>query len=129
MRTANEAYAAKTTVFVGMREYTGHGSEITSSSATLRNSSPFPALPVSSASQVTSCGSQDWLATRGRHCVMTGGPEGGWLSRHKPLIMCCNAGPRGFHFYRRNRKSGVIYIYTEPVNTHTHTHTYGTFHK
>lgn len=74
------------------------GSYSTSSSATWLNSSPFPAFPASSQSQVTSCGSQDWLVTWGRHCATSGGPEGGWLSRHKPLIMCCSAGPRGFHF-------------------------------
>ena len=39
----------------------------------------------------------DWLATWGRHWVMAGGPPGVWLSRQRPLTMCCSAVPLGRH--------------------------------
>lgn len=51
-----------------------------------------------SAGQVMSWGSQDWLASWGWHWVMIGGPAGGWLSRQRPLTMCCKAEPLGLHF-------------------------------
>lgn len=60
--------------------------------------------------QVIIWGSQDWLAIWGRHCVMTRGPVGVWLSRHRPLTMCCRAGPLGFHFWEREKKKTWIYL-------------------
>lgn len=57
-----------------------------------------PLPPSSTVAQVMICGSQDWLATWGRHWVTTRGPVGVWLSRHRPLTMCCRAVPLGFHF-------------------------------
>lgn len=69
---------------------------------------PLPRPPPSAVAQVMICGSQDWLATWGRHCVMTRGPVGVWLSRQRPLTMCCRAVPLGFHFCReRAREKGT----------------------
>lgn len=68
-------------------------------------SPPHSLFPPSAVAQVIICGSQDWLATWGRHWVMTGGPVGVWLSRQRPLTKCCRAVPLGFHFCReRERK-------------------------
>lgn len=58
-------------------------------------------LTPSAMAQVIICGSQDWLAIWGRHCEMIGGPVGVWLSRQRPLTMCCRAVPLGFHFCRQ----------------------------
>lgn len=69
---------------------------------------PFLLLPVSYCmAQVMICGSQDWLATWGRHCTMTGGPVGVWLSKQRPLTMCCRAEPLGFHFCRGNKVENI----------------------
>ena len=72
-------------------------------------SSPLPPLSLvpSTVAQVMICGSQDWLATWGRHCVMTRGPVGVWLSRQRPLTMCCRAVPLGFHFCRESERKGT----------------------
>lgn len=53
--------------------------------------------------QLMICGSQDCAATWGRHWAMTGGPAGVWLSRHRPLTVCCRATPLGLHFCKETR--------------------------
>lgn len=58
--------------------------------------------------QVMTCGSQDWLAIWGRHCKMTGGPIGVWLSRQRPLTMCCRAVPFGFHFCKDQKNHFML---------------------
>lgn len=67
-------------------------------------------LALSAMAQVIICGSQDWLAIWGRHCEMTGGPVGVWLSRQRPLTMCCRAVPLGFHFCREKIRRKIIHL-------------------
>lgn len=67
-------------------------------------------LSPSAMTQVIICGSQDWLAIWGRHCEMTGGPVGVWLSRQRPLTMCCRAVPLGFHFCREKIRWKNIHL-------------------
>lgn len=74
-------------------------------------SSPSPsagshsaAVSPSAEAHVMICGSQDWLATWGRHWEMTRGPVGVWLSRQSPLTRCCRTEPLGFHFCGGGKK-------------------------
>lgn len=76
---------------------------------------PSPHPICSHVAQAITCGSQDWLTTWGRHGVMTRGPVGVWLSRHRPLTMCWSAAPFGFHFYTvetHRKQKKIIHSFT-----------------